>query len=109
MTYNTIIWDMDGTVLNTLYDLKTSMNYTLEMFNLRPHTIEEYRHAFGNGVRYAFEEVVGDDIPTELYEKFFKECVSVLWGFRDKDFLVESGATEFADSPKDILKIIDGL
>ena len=29
-------------------------------------------------------------------------CISVLWGFRDKDFLKQNGATAFAASPEDI-------
>lgn len=33
-------------------------------------------------------------------------CISVLWGFRDKDFLIESGADLFAESPLDILKLV---
>ena len=30
-------------------------------------------------------------------------CISVLWGFRDKDFLIQSGVREFAEKPEDIL------
>ena len=30
-------------------------------------------------------------------------CISVLWGFRDKDFLIEQGATTFAEKPEDVL------
>lgn len=30
-------------------------------------------------------------------------CISVLWGFRDKDFLVKNGATVFADKPIEII------
>ncbi len=30
-------------------------------------------------------------------------CISVLWGFRDKDFLVKNGGTTFAESPEEIL------
>ena len=30
-------------------------------------------------------------------------CISVLWGFRDKDFLLKHGATTFVSNPKDIL------
>ena len=29
-------------------------------------------------------------------------CVSVLWGFRDRDFLLAHGATTFVDSPREI-------
>ena len=31
-------------------------------------------------------------------------CISVLWGFRDRDFLIEHGATTFVNTPEDILK-----
>ena len=34
-------------------------------------------------------------------------CISVLWGFRDKDYLVEQGAYCFADKPEDIVEILD--
>ena len=30
-------------------------------------------------------------------------CISVLWGFRDKEFLIENGATTFVDAPCEIL------
>jgi phosphoglycolate phosphatase len=32
-------------------------------------------------------------------------CISVLWGFRDRDFLLAHGATTFAEHPLDILSI----
>jgi len=31
-------------------------------------------------------------------------CISVLWGFRDKDFLIQNGATTFVENPKEILR-----
>ena len=34
------------------------------------------------------------------------DCVSVTWGFKDKVFLLENGATKIADTPKEILKFI---
>ena len=33
-------------------------------------------------------------------------CLSVLWGFRDKEVLVEAGADNFCENPKDLLKIL---
>lgn len=34
-------------------------------------------------------------------------CISVLWGFRDKDFLLAHGATTFASVPQDILDLLN--
>jgi phosphoglycolate phosphatase len=34
-------------------------------------------------------------------------CISVLWGFRDRDFLVERGATVFAREAADVLRILE--
>lgn len=210
----TIVWDMDGTVLNTLIDLRDSVNYVLKKYNMPEHTIEEYRHYFGSGIRYALECAVIEGTPSEtidemlpifkehydvhcldntcpydgildamkklkekgykmaivsnkidsavkeLNEKFFKEyvdvaigetpgtkrkpapdmveqalkelgsskkesiyigdsevdlqtarnsnlpCISVLWGFRDRDYLIEQGATTFAETPEELIQLL---
>ena len=34
-------------------------------------------------------------------------CISVLWGFKDKNFLINNGAKNFAETPNDIIKIIE--
>ena len=44
---------MDGTVLNTLDDLATSVNYVLTRYGMPVHCTEDYRRYFGNGIRYA--------------------------------------------------------
>ena len=205
---------MDGTVLNTLDDLATSVNYVLTRYGMPVHCTEDYRRYFGNGIRYALESAVPkgteettidqmlpvfkehynahcldktrpyDGIPElmkalrdrgfklaivsnkidsavkELNAKFFsayvdvtigeregirrkpapdtvvqalKElksskheavyigdsevdlqtaanaglpCISVLWGFREKDFLTEQGATVFANTPQEIYDLL---
>ena len=33
-------------------------------------------------------------------------CLSVLWGFRDKEILAEAGATQFCEDPKDLLNAL---
>ena len=185
----TLVFDMDGTVLNTLEDLTVSMNYVMEKFELPARTLEEYRLFFGNGVKEALRlslpagtspeilddmmkelkqrgykmAIVSNKIDSavkELHQRFFADsvdvaigekpginrkpapdmveaalrelgstkeesvyigdsevdfltaknsglpCISVLWGFRDKDYLIEQGAYCFAETPKDIIDIL---
>ena len=33
-------------------------------------------------------------------------CISVLWGFRDKEFMIRTGANLFAETPEELLKIL---
>ncbi len=209
--YSTYIFDLDGTLLNTLNDLAASTNYALRSVNLPEHSVDDVRRFVGNGVRKLMERAIegGDknplfdeayatfrrhylehgldttqpypgimemlkelkargkriavvsnkfyDATQELVKHFFGEyvevaigerenirkkpapdtvieamrmlgvgkenavyigdsdvdfntaknvgipCVSVLWGFRDKDFLQSIGATTFITSPEELL------
>ncbi len=210
----TIIFDMDGTVLNTLDDLTDSVNYVFSKFGLPARRRDEYRQFFGNGIGYAMkcaapegtpDSLIEEMIPVfkeyydihcldktgpyegiielmkelrnsdfkmaivsnkidsavkELNERFFSEyvsvaigerpgvnrkpapdtvfaalaelgsstdeavyigdsevdlmtaknsnlpCIAVLWGFRDRDFLIKNGASAFAKTPKDIISYL---
>lgn len=210
--YKTYIFDLDGTLLNTLGDLAASTNYALRQYGMPEHSVDDVRRFVGNGVGKLIERAIpmGLDNPqyedtlstfrqhymlhsldttgpypgiidllhtlrsegcnvavvsnkfynatVELCRHFFADtvevaigeredirrkpapdtvfeamrqlgvtaegavyvgdsevdvatarnsgipCISVLWGFRDKDFLVEHGATTFVNSPEDILK-----
>lgn len=55
MRYPAVIFDMDGTVLNTLEDLLTSLNLTLDEFGLPRRNLGEMRHFVGNGMRYQIQ------------------------------------------------------
>ena len=209
--YKNYLFDLDGTLLETLKDLAASTNFALRQYDMPEHSIEDVRMFVGNGVKKLmeraipngldnpkFEEVYAtfrqhylnhnldttkpyDGIPELLRElkgrgkklaivsnKFYaatqdlarhffpdtievaigerenikkkpapdtvvealrqlgvsKEgavyigdsdvdimtarnsglpCASVLWGFRDKEFLLEHGATFFAEKPDDLL------
>lgn len=209
-----IIWDLDGTLTNTLTDLMLSTNYALRLHGMPERTMEQIRCSVGNGVRrlmelsvpdgeqnpefeQCFEEfkvhykahcrdntclydgvadtlkqlkqkglhmaIVSNKLQSgvdELYEMWFKDtievaigeregmqrkphpdmvhlamkqieatpettvyigdsevdlltaknsglsCISVLWGFRDQVFLQANGATCFAQTPDDIVKIV---
>ncbi len=210
--YSTYIFDLDGTLLNTLGDLCASCNYALKTMGFPERTLDEVRRFVGNGVAKLMERAVPagtsaeltaetlsvfrqhylehgldttcpydgiqemlaelkrrgkriavvsnkfSDATRQLCAHFFPDtvevaigetstirkkpapdtvieamrqlgvtaedavyigdsdvdvmtarnsgmpCISVLWGFRDKDFLIESGATTFAVTPADILR-----
>lgn len=50
MKYDLVIFDLDGTLLDTLSDLKNAVNCALARFDLPPHTREEVRLFVGDGV-----------------------------------------------------------
>lgn len=212
---NTVVFDMDGTVLNTLDDLTNSVNHVFSQFGLPPRSRDDYRRFFGNGIRYSMKCAAPEGTPEalldkmlpvfheyydkhcldktrpyegilslmkslnekgyklaivsnkidsavkELNDRFFSEyvpvaigeregvrrkpaadmvlaalgelhssreesvyigdsevdlltaqnsglpCISVLWGFRDRDYLEDIGATIFAGSPNEVLTILE--
>src|SRR5574344_2099328 len=178
--YNTYIFDLDGTLLNTLGDLAASTNYALRWAGMPEHTTDDVRRFVGNGVKKLMERAIPDGLDNPLFEETYavfrdhylahsldttcpypgiietiaqlqqrgkrknirkkpatdtvyeemkelnveKEtavyigdsdvdintaknsglpCISVLWGFRDKDFLIGNGATTFISKPIELL------
>ena len=76
MKRDTIIFDLDGTLLNTLDDLADSTNYALKYFDYTQRTIDEVRNFVGNGVAKLIERAIpnGKDNPNfEKCLKIFKE------------------------------------
>ena len=213
--YDTVIFDMDGTLLDTLEDLTDSVNYMLNKFSYPAKTIDQIRSYVGNGIKLLVERAIPDgaanpnfdeafecfrahyevhsEDKTKAYDgvialiakfkqngykmaivsnkfdaglkalarKFFPDidvaigesagvnkkpapdmvysamaqlgsekekcvyigdsdvdfmtaknsgidCVSVLWGFRTKEFLSELGATVFAETPDEVFDIVNG-
>lgn len=55
---DTVIFDLDGTLLNTLEDLTDSVNHAMEEFGFPLHTIEEIRSFVGNGAPTLIERSI---------------------------------------------------
>ena len=68
MKYNTVIFDLDGTLLNTLEDLGDSVNHALKSFGYPERTYEEVRCFVGNGIKELMFKAVpkGTDEETAL-------------------------------------------
>jgi phosphoglycolate phosphatase len=70
--YNTVIFDLDGTLLNTLEDLADSVNYVLKKFGWQQHTIEQVRSHVGNGIRNLMILSVPDGESNPKFEEAFQ-------------------------------------
>ena len=64
-----VIFDMDGTVLDTLHDLTDSVNYVLARYGMPARSADEYRQFFGNGIRYAVRRAVPPDCTDDVVEE----------------------------------------
>lgn len=74
LKYKQYIFDLDGTLLDSLTDLELSCNYALRTHNMPERTLEEVRQFVGNGVRKLMERAIpeGDKNPAfdETYSTF---------------------------------------
>ena len=66
-----ILFDLDGTLLDTLQDLSEAVNYALGLRNLSLHTIEEYRKMVGHGVRNLVKQALEASAPQPASENYF--------------------------------------
>lgn len=69
---NTIIFDLDGTLLDTLEDLKTAVNYALSTCNMPVRTLEEIRQFVGNGVKKLMVRAVPEGEQNPAFERAFE-------------------------------------
>ncbi len=69
-----ILFDLDGTVLDTLDDLTDAVNHTMKAMGFPSHTREAVRSFVGGGVplliRRALPDGVGEAVRTEAYDRF---------------------------------------
>ncbi|MBO5260315.1 MAG: HAD-IIIA family hydrolase [Agathobacter sp.] len=68
-----VIFDLDGTLLNTLEDMANSLNVALEANGLPTRSIDEVRKFVGNGIRNLVIRAVPDGIANPAFEKTFQD------------------------------------
>ncbi|MCM1365437.1 MAG: HAD family hydrolase [Faecalibacterium sp.] len=69
--YKAVIFDLDGTLLNTLDDLAASVNFALDKFDFPKRSTDEIRRFVGNGVIKLMQRATPDDIDEITFEKCF--------------------------------------
>lgn len=65
-TYHTYIFDLDGTLLDTLGDLAASTNYALRRHSMPERSLDEVRRFVGNGVQKLIERAVPEGTPADV-------------------------------------------
>ena len=73
--YKAVIFDMDGTILNTIEDLYRATNHALRMYHLPERTLEEEYYFVGNGLYKTAERAVPDGTDPETVQKVYEELV----------------------------------
>lgn len=76
MKYNVLIFDMDGTILDTLEDMRLCMNYALRQSGFPERTPDEIRSFVGNGLHKLTERAVPEGTPEDVTERVFAELMA---------------------------------
>ena len=69
--YKTYIFDLDGTLLDTLSDLAAAVNYALRTHGMPEHSMDDVRRFVGNGVRKLMERSIPDGTANPQFDETF--------------------------------------
>ncbi len=76
MRYTTVIFDLDGTLLNTLEDIRDSVNHILAKYGYPQRTLEEIRRFVGNGSGVLLERALPEGRATPDFDGLLAEYVA---------------------------------
>ena len=87
MDLKTVIFDLDGTILNTIFDLKEAVNFALVKLGYKERTLKEIREFIGNGLTKLMIRSLGKNEEKEpdeevlkgvnLFTEYYKEHLDV--------------------------------
>lgn len=86
MKFDLVIFDLDGTLTDTLEDLKNSVNYALSEFGFPERSIDEIRSFVGNGVR----KLVYLSVPESTSEETAEKCLETFKAYYKDHSLVKT-------------------
>ena len=69
--YDTFVFDLDGTLLDTLGDLAAAVNFALRTHGMPEHSVDDVRRFVGNGVRKLMERAIPDGTHNPDFEVTF--------------------------------------
>ncbi len=94
--YKLVIFDLDGTLLNTLGDLADAGNFALTQMGFPVYPVDAYRHFVGNGIPNLIHRILPDNHTDEQH----KQCYDI---FTEYYSLHKADKTAPYDGIKDLL------
>lgn len=73
MRYKAVVFDLDGTLLNTLEDLTDAVNAALKKYDMPARTLKQVRGFVGNGIGKLMERAIPAGREDPAFEKVFRE------------------------------------
>ena len=81
--YKAIIFDLDGTLMDTIKDLGAAVNAALEAHGFPGHTLEEYSGMVGHGVRNLVHRALPEGVSTQIEDACFDAFMEYYTGHLD--------------------------
>lgn len=80
-----VIFDLDGTLLNTIADLAAATNYALTQLGFPTHTVEKYPMFVGNGINKLFERALPDNYRDEAHVALMRSLFVPYYNIHNAD------------------------
>ncbi len=84
-----VIFDLDGTLVNSLNDLAISTNYALKQHGFKPHPVDAYKYFVGDGMAKLIERTIPKD---SLNDQIFKSVFECFMAYYRENFLANTVA-----------------
>ena len=84
--YKLMIFDLDGTLLDTLEDLANASNYALNKFDFETHEVQQYKTFVGDGVYKLIERIVPESHRQEETLLKVKEAFHSYYNEHNRDY-----------------------
>jgi len=95
---DTVIFDLDGTLLNTLDDLTAGFNYAISSFGYPERTAGEIRSFVGNGIKKAIERALPQKVSEDEFNKITECFMDYYQKNMDKQTRPYEGITELLET-----------
>jgi phosphoglycolate phosphatase len=83
-----VIFDLDGTLADTIGDIAEAANYALDTLHCPPHTTEEYKYFVGDGIKELIERALPEDLREDEEKK--TACLNEFKHFYQKNYCVHT-------------------